>query len=353
MALAPRPYSSLGYPQVNRDQRREYELVDELVFVLDAHRVSKFAPTGMSVRHLGLHVAVDPGTERVCSVVVGRPQSSPHTFLEIGEHESPQDALAWLNEVAYSVHGEYAPEWRPNSLDFTMEHWERARVAHPENPHGATAADRQLDRRLRDAADRFLALYARYGGWRHHGRPDATDPGGYAGPLFWQEDDVRFRFASELEREFPGAVHLNSLLSSATVQGWDAEQDGERQHVDILLDDLRDFEDGPDALRRFAERTSVAFVETRFIRLRRQARDVERDLQGVVDDVARLGRHWQAGRAGRTIMLVADDDGLLPAARETMPWPAGVELVHAGPSKKHATSLPSPWSGPPKPGAER
>lgn len=344
--ISPRPYSALGYPPASPDHPRERELGEELIFVLDAHRLSKWAPTGLSVRHLGLHMAIHPDRpDRPVSVIVSRPQGSPITWLEIGEHSTLEEGLAWINSVAFSIHGDYAPIWRANPLDVTAEHWERALDAHPNNPRGLAEGDQLLDRRLGDACDRFLALYARYGGWHYYGRPDATDPAGYAGPLFWQEEDVRFRISFELEREFPSAVHLNSLLSPATVPGWDAEQEGKHQYVDVLLDDLRDFVPGQDALRRFAERTPTAFLEIKFIRRRRQARDVQRDLQGVVDDACRLGRHRQLGRAERTLMLVVDDDGRLPAARETMPWPNGVSLIHAAPSENAATSLPEPWSG--------
>jgi hypothetical protein len=300
----------------------------------------------MSVRHLGLHVAVKPQeSDRHFTVVVGRPQSSEHTWIQVEAHGSIDDALAQLNEIAYSVAGDYAPEWRSNAGDRTLVDWERALADHPNNPQGKSAVDRLLDNRLGDACDRFLALYGRYGGWRYYGRPDATDPSGYAGPVFWQEDDVRFRLAYELEREFPAGVHLNSLLSPATVADWDAEQDGKNQHVDVLVDDLRDFLPGPDSLRRFAERTADAFVEVRFLRRRRQTRDLMRDLQGVFDDADSLGRHLQRGRTARALMLVVDDDGRFLEARNTMPWPRGVELVHAGPgSEASGPSLPFPWS---------
>lgn len=347
--LEPRPYYSLGYPPPDRDDRDVAASVEELIFVLDAQRLSKWAPSGLSVRHCGLHLAVRPGrADGVFAVLVSRPQGSPTTSVEVERHESAEDAIAWINDFAYSVAGDHAPAWEPNSLDITVAHWERALSAHPANPTGAEPAGLLLDERLETATSRFLALYARYGGWRYYGRPDATDPAGFAGPIFWQEEDVRFRLAYELEREFPSAVHLNSLLSSATVEGWDIEHDGKHQYADILLDDLRDFEGGPHALRDFAERTATALVEIKFIRRRRQERDVGRDLQGIVDDAARLGRHRQLGRAQRGLMAVVDDDNRLPAARETMPWPPGVELLHAAPTPEPDGSLPAPWRGPPR-----
>ena len=166
-ALEPRPYSSLGYPRASDDHPRERDLAEELVFVLDAHRLSKWAPTGLSVRHLGLHLAIHPSRpDRFFSVIVSRPQSSGVTWLEIGEHAALDDGLGWLNDVAYSVHGDYAPEWRPNCLDATPERWGCALAAHPENPRGDSDEDRLLNRRLSDACERFLAVYARYGGWR-------------------------------------------------------------------------------------------------------------------------------------------------------------------------------------------
>lgn len=346
--LAPRPFSALGYPPATSDDRDTASIAEELIFVLDAQRLSKWAPSGMSVRHYSLHLAVHPDrADRVVAVLVSRPQNSAEAWLELDEHDSVESALAWVNEIAYSVAGDDAPAWRPNAVDVTPGHWARALAAHPRNPSGADPAELLLDERLANATDRFLALYDRYGGWRYHGRPDATDPSGYAGPVFWQEEDVRFRLAYELEREFPSAVHLNSLLSAATVEDWDVERDGKHQYADILLDDLRDFVAGPDALRQFAERRCTALVEIKFIRRRRQTRDVARDLQGVLDDATRLGRHRQLGRAQRALTVVVDDDDRLRAARETMPWPAGVELVHAAPTCLDDEGPVWPWSGPP------
>ena len=342
--LAPRPFSALGYPPPSAEAADAASIAEELTFVLDAQRISKWAPSGMSVRHYGLHLALHPDRpDKVAAVLVGRAANSAETWLEIEQHDSVERALAWVNEIAYSVAGDYAPPWRPNALDLTRAHWERALASHPDNPSGHDPEERLLDERLASAIDRFLALYRRYGGWRYHGRPDASDPAGYAGPIFWQEEDVRFRLAYELEREFPSAVHLNSLLSPATVEDWDVGQDGKHQYADILLDDLRDFVPGADALRQFATRTAIALVEIKFLRRRRQARDLEGDLEGVVGDATRLGRHRQLGRAQRALMVVVDDDGRLPSARETMPWPAGVDLLHAGPTPNGKRVPPPPW----------
>lgn len=222
-----RPFSSLGYSELHPDHPEDAMRVAGLDVVLDTHRLSKYAPTGMSMRHHGFHLARDPARPGVVSaILVTKPQADQFVRVWIEEFPTVAEGLAWFNDQAYSVHGDYAPVWRPNPLDATQERWDRALAEHPVNPRGLTVDERRLDRQLDDAAQRFLGVYERYGGWRFHGRPDATDPAGYAGPLFWQEEDVRFRLGLELEREFPGSVHLNSLLSPATVPGWDPEEDG-------------------------------------------------------------------------------------------------------------------------------
>ena len=70
----------------------------------------------------------------------------------------------------------------------------------------------------------------------------------------------------------------------------------------------------------------------KFIRRRRQVRDVEHDLQGIADDVSRLGRHLRLGRTRRALMVVVDDEERFPQARETMLWSAGVDLLYAAPT---------------------
>jgi hypothetical protein len=64
--------------------------------------------------------------------------------------------------------------------------------------HGLTASFRA-----------FMAEYAEFGGHRFHGFTDYGDPRNYQGPLIWSEGDCQFRFALELERFFPGMVHLS------------------------------------------------------------------------------------------------------------------------------------------------
>lgn len=89
----------------------------------------------------------------------------------------------------------------------------------------------------------------------------------------------------------------------------------------------------------------MAFFEIKFLRRRRQARDIQRDLEGVVADAMRLGRHRQLGRANRAVMVVVDDDDRFAGARDQMPWPNGVELIHARPSPPSGARLPIPWGG--------
>lgn len=282
------------------------------------------------------------------SLYVSRPEQGSITYATTDRHSTLQAALDQVNDLA-SEFAEMSAYPRPNAIDVTRQHWERALAAHPHNPSGRDAEGRTLDERVAVASERFEALYARYGGWRHYGRPDGTDPAGYAGPLFWQEEDVRFRLALELEREFPAAVHLNSLMSPATVRGWEQAVDGRHQYADVLVDDLRGFDAGNDALRAFAERPATLLVEIKFIRRRRQGRDVPRDVNGIFGDAMRLGRHLRLGRTARAVMVVVDDEDHFLDARESMPWPAGVTLLRVGPPRE-ALSMPRPWGVSPSDG---
>lgn len=57
----------------------------------------------------------------------------------------------------------------------------------------------------------FQALLQRYetlGGNLFYGFYETGDPRNYKGPLIWSEGDCAFRFAYELEEEFPTLVHL-------------------------------------------------------------------------------------------------------------------------------------------------
>jgi hypothetical protein len=72
-------------------------------------------------------------------------------------------------------------------LPISAEAIEHALADHPNNPRGLTPSEATEQARLKAAIDRFRAEHERYGGWRFHGRPDAINPRGYAGPLFWKK----------------------------------------------------------------------------------------------------------------------------------------------------------------------
>jgi hypothetical protein len=85
------------------------------------------------------------------------------------------------------------------------------------------------------AFDRFLDLYKKFGQHRFHGSADYHDPRTYRGPMLWSEADCVYRFALELEKEFPGHVHLGFQLSAATLFPFAASDRGE---VDLAVSDL-------------------------------------------------------------------------------------------------------------------
>jgi hypothetical protein len=53
-----------------------------------------------------------------------------------------------------------------------------------------------VEARLDAAFDRFLAVYARYGGHRYYGWNKQADPRNYRGPTFWTEGDCVYRLAA-------------------------------------------------------------------------------------------------------------------------------------------------------------
>ncbi len=153
----------------------------------------------------------------------------------------------------------------------------------------------------RRAFDRFLDLYAQYGQHLFHGSADYHDPRTYRGPAFWSEADCVYRFALELEKEFPGHVHLGFELSASTLYPF---QKADRGEVDLAVSDLSDFEADDTAHQRFGSRKHELFVEAKYLSKGHWSRDVKKKIEhdiplNVTSQLARLhaGRCQVAARA--------------------------------------------------------
>jgi hypothetical protein len=146
----------------------------------------------------------------------------------------------------------------------------------------------------RRAFDRFLDLYAQVGQHLFHGSADYHDARTYRGPTFWSEADCVYRFALELEKEFPGHVHLGFELSASTLYAFEKADRGE---VDLAVSDLSDFEADDTSHRRFGTRKHELFVEAKYLPKGHWPRDVKKKIDhdipaNVTSQLARL-------RAGR------------------------------------------------------
>lgn len=75
--------------------------------------------------------------------------------------------------------------------------------------------------KLSNAFERLLVGYASWGGYRSHGWTRETDGENYLGPVIWSERDCGLRFALELEKEWPGATHMEFALGKSTLADYD------------------------------------------------------------------------------------------------------------------------------------
>jgi hypothetical protein len=67
------------------------------------------------------------------------------------------------------------------------------------------ATDAGIRDKVMNAFDRLLVGYAEWGGYRY-----------YHGPVIWSERDCDLRFAFELEREWPRAVHMEFAIGKTS-----------------------------------------------------------------------------------------------------------------------------------------
>jgi hypothetical protein len=194
-----------------------------------------------------------------------------------------------------------------------------------------------LSAALDGAFARFLVSYGEYGGHRFHGWTDYGDPENYQGPMFWSEGDCVFRLALELEREFPGQVHLEVPVARWVFNDFNPKTD-RRQFVDLVVSDLSSFErDGPAerAEQRFTTHRHEIFIEAKYFPHGSSGRwrfDHIRKIPSILADAERLAAHLERGHCKVAAVLVVDNDNLFEDHRHNYEWPSNVELLVASPA---------------------
>jgi hypothetical protein len=191
------------------------------------------------------------------------------------------------------------------------------------------SAGRDIQRRLGEALDRFVADYLTLGGHRFHGFHDSGDPANFKGPMFWSEGDCVLRLAMRLETTFPGRVHLGVPFARELFEDFDRDRDG-RRSIDLVVSDLADFRPGVDV---FSRRRHDVFIEVRFLPKRgpKWIRDSKRTIQSIENDAGRLADHLLRGHCRNALVVVVDDQGIFESerVRPGFSWPEGVQLAVA------------------------
>jgi hypothetical protein len=196
--------------------------------------------------------------------------------------------------------------------------------------------------RLHAAFDRLLVEYAELGGHRFHGWTRSDEPRNFHGPLIWSEADCVFRFALELEKEFPRMVHCELKVNKNTRLDF-PEGDETAQQVDIGVSDVTGFVGDETAHDRFRQHQHVLLVEAKwFLKGYRgfQWEYVAHDqVSSVQTDLDKLARHLRLGRCAVAAMLVVDDEDFFEENGGNLAWPQGVEPLVCGPAELRRRGL--------------
>jgi hypothetical protein len=139
----------------------------------------------------------------------------------------------------------------------------------------------------------------------------------------------------ELEREWPGATHMEFAIGRATRA--DFEKTVEKaQRVDIAVSDLSGFIEDADSQSRFRAHRHEAFFEAKWLLKgwRGQAfeMDANKRVAAIPADLAKLARHLELGRCEIGGMLVIDDESYFEESGSVGPWPDDVWRLVVGPS---------------------
>jgi hypothetical protein len=198
------------------------------------------------------------------------------------------------------------------------------------SPHTAAGvADKVMN-----AFDRFLVGYATWGGHRFHGWTDDSDAHNFLGTVIWSEADCALRFAMELDREWPGATHLEFAIGKATRADYDPLVE-KPQRVDVAVSDLSSFVEDATSQERYRAHRHEAFFEVKWLlkgwRGHAWERDAAKRVQAIPVDVAKLAHHASLGRCTVAGMLVVDDESYFEEHGHDDAWPAEVWRLVAGP----------------------
>jgi hypothetical protein len=185
--------------------------------------------------------------------------------------------------------------------------------------------------KVMNAFDRLLVGYAVWGGHRYHGWTTYEDPSNFLGPVIWSERDCDLRFAFELEREWPQAVHMEFAISKASRLDYDKA--AERfQRVDVAVSDLSGFGEDNSSFQRFRSHRHEAFFEVKwFLKGWGDNRDAKNRLADIPADVAKLANHARLGRCAIAGMLIVDDEGYFQQHGSIDNWPTEVWRLYVGP----------------------
>lgn len=187
--------------------------------------------------------------------------------------------------------------------------------------------------KVMNAYDRLLVGYAAWGGWCYYGWDGYENPSTYLGPAIWSERDCDFRCAYELEREWPGAVHMEFPIAKWTRTDFAPPEVVQR--VDVSVSEFSGFEAGGDASTRFKDYRHEAFFELKWCTKgwSQNSRELKLRRRSIPQDVLKLGNHIQKKRCLVAGMVVFDDEGWFHQQDLNLShgWPTGVWRMDVGP----------------------
>lgn len=201
-----------------------------------------------------------------------------------------------------------------------------------------------VEAKLEAAFDRFLDVYAEFGGHKYYGWSKQADPRNYRGPTFWTEGDCVFRLALELEREFPHRVHLEVPVAAWTFADFDKTLET-RRFIDLVVSDLHEFVEDETSQERFRAHRHELFLEAKYFHHGWTGPwfgTEKQRVRSVVADALRLGRHVELGRCLLGAVLVVDDDDVFEQTVDLSTWPGSVKRLLASPAElKRRKVVPS------------
>ena len=224
----------------------------------------------------------------------------------------------------------------PDTMRFIHGLVERMRELVSSGAHVApvTSSPGGIRDRVMNAFDRLLVGYAGWGGHAYHGWTNYDDEHNFLGPVIWSERDCGLRFALELEREWPGATHMEFAIGKASRADFDRAAE-KAQRVDLAVSDLASFVEDPTSQQRFRTQRHEAFIEVKWLLKgwRGQAfeMDAKKRVAAIPTDLAKLARHVELGRCEVAAMLVVDDEGYFEEHGDRDAWPADVWRLVVGP----------------------